>query len=390
MKVLQINTTYNIGSTGRIVAGIDNVLFNGGIDSYAAYGYGTLQDDHHQKIINQLDSYCHNICSRLTDGQGLYSSNKTKRFIDWIDALKPDVVHLHNLHGNYINYEILFNYLKKANCKIIWTLHDCWTFTGHCAYFDMVGCEKWKLECNNCPQQKKYPPSYFIDRSRENFNMKKKIFLSIKDKLTLVPVSNWLSGLIKDSFFSETKATVIHNGINLNYFRPYPSSDPDCYILGVAAPWDNRKGLTDFKRLREILKPSIGITLIGLSKQQLASLPSGIKGLERTNSVEELAKLYSGALAFVNTTYEDNYPTVNLESIACGTPVLTYKTGGSPESVNDCCGIVVGQGDIEGLNIAISEITNRKFDRSFLRSFAEENFNENDCFKSYLELYQQL
>lgn len=390
MRVIQINTTYDIGSTGRIVSGIDKGLINAGIESYVAYGYCNLQDYHHYKIINQLDSYCHNLRSRLMDGQGLFSTSKTKKLIEYINSINPEVIHLHNLHGNYLNYEILFKYLKKKDFKIVWTLHDCWPFTGHCAYFDMVGCDKWKTECYNCIQTKSYPPSIFIDNSKRNYRLKKQLFSSFGDRLTLVPVSEWLSGLIKDSFFKDTRVVTIRNGINLENFRKYEIQNSNLYILGVAAPWDKRKGLSDFMKLRNILDSSIEIVLVGLTTQQIKNLPSGIIGLERTNSVEELAKLYSGALAFVNTTYEDNYPTVNLESIACGTPVLTYKTGGSPESVNDRCGIVIAQGDIKGLNMAISEITNKKFDRSSLRSFAEENFNENDCFKSYLKLYQQL
>lgn len=210
MKVLQINTTYNIGSTGRIVAGIDRVLVDAGIESYSAYGYGNLQDDRHYKIINQLDSYSHNICSRLTDGQGLFSSSKTKKLISYIDSVNPDVVQLHNLHGNYLNYEILFNYLRVKDCKVVWTLHDCWAFTGHCAYFDMAGCNKWKTQCCSCPQKKAYPPSVFVDYSRRNYNKKKELFLSLGKRLVLVPVSNWLSGLLKESFFMCICGMAIH------------------------------------------------------------------------------------------------------------------------------------------------------------------------------------
>lgn len=390
MKVLQINTTYNFGSTGRIVAGIDRVLAGACIESYVAYGYGNLQDTHHYKIINQLDSYSHNICSRLTDGQGLFSSYKTKKLINYIDDINPDVVQLHNLHGNYLNYGILFNYLRIKDCKVVWTLHDCWAFTGHCAYFDMVGCNKWKIQCCNCPQKNAYPPSVFADCSRRNYNKKKELFLSLGKRLVLVPVSNWLSDLLKESFFAGTSIKVIHNGINLEKFKIYQKINVRPYILGVAAPWNKRKGLSDFIKLREILDPAIDIVLVGLSKQQIESLSNGIEGVEHTNSIEELAKLYSGAIAFVNTTYEDNYPTVNLEAIACGTPVITYKTGGCVESVNSDCGVVVEQGYVNDLIKAISLIRNRSFQfrSDDLRSFAESNFNEVDCFKSYLNLYK--
>lgn len=391
MKVLQINTTYNLGSTGRIVAGIDHVLLNAGVESYSAYGYGELQDAHHYKIINQVDSYKHNICSRLTDGQGLFSRAKTEKLINYIDGVNPDVVHLHNLHGNYLNYEILFDYLRIKGCRVIWTLHDCWSFTGHCAYFDMAGCDKWKSQCRNCPQVQSYPPSLFIDRSRNNYERKKRVFLSLGEKLVLVPVSNWLSGLLADSFLAKMNRTVIHNGINIDSFKVSKRVKDRSYVLGVAASWDKRKGLSDFIKLREVLDPAINIVLVGLSKKQISLLPKGIRGIERTNSTEELAMFYSEAIAFINTTYEDNYPTVNLESIACGTPVVTYETGGSVESVNGDCGLIVKQGDIYRLAEVINLICNKsiEFSSQNLRSFAERNFNEIDCFKSYLNLYSQ-
>lgn len=388
MKVLQINTTYNIGSTGRITAGIDKVLVQAGIDSYCAFGYGNKEDNHHYRIINKIDSYMHNFLSRLTDGQGLHSTHRTKQLINWVETIKPDIVHLHNLHGNYLNYEVFFEYLKIKSCKVIWTLHDCWSFTGHCAYFDMVGCGKWKNGCNSCPQSKCYPPS-LVDNSHKNYQLRKKLFTALGDRLTIVPVSNWLARLLGESYFSKTNVVTIHNGINLENFRRYEVEKKQPYILGVAAPWDKRKGLSDFVKLRDILDPTIGITLVGLTPSQISCLPKGIIGVERTNNVAELAKLYCGAIALVNTTYEDNYPTVNLESIACGTPVITYNTGGSPESVTDGCGMIVPQGDILSLKEAISDISKSKCNPAALIDFASANFNENDCFKSYLHLYNR-
>lgn len=390
MRVFQINTTYDIGSTGRIVAGIDRVLINADIDSYSAFGYGNIQDDHHYKIINKYDSYCHNVLSRISDGQGLYSCYKTQKLLEYIDKVDPDIVHLHNLHGNYLNYKILFLYLKNKECKIVWTLHDCWSFTGHCAYFDMVGCKKWKSACVNCPQIKSYPPAIF-DRSERNYRLKKELFTSLRDRLIMVPVSDWLHGLLEESFFNNINIQTIHNGINLENFKPYLISSEQKYILGVAASWDKRKGFYDFLKLRTLLDWDIKIILVGLSKKQISILPEGIIGLECTNSIQELTKLYSGAIAFVNTTYEDNYPTVNLEAIACGTPVITYRTGGSPESVNYTCGIVVNQGDIEGLEKAIRQVSDRcQYSHQKILEHARKYFNELNCFKSYLDLYKML
>lgn len=389
MKVLQINTTYGLGSTGRIVSGIDNLLQSEGIESYIGYGYGSLVDEQHYKIINKFDSYSHNALSRLFDGQGLMSKMKTKKFVEWVDQISPDVIHLHNLHGNFFNYEILFDYLKKSNCRVVWTLHDCWTFTGHCAYFDMAGCEKWKTLCDHCPQTKGYPPS-FVDCSKRNYNLKKRLFTALGNRLTMIPVSNWLEDLLKESYFCNTRVQTIHNGINLSNFVPSPKGKGNNYVLGVAAVWDERKGMKDFIKLRGLLDEKVDIILVGLTKKQIQALPEGIKGISRTNSVAELAQLYSDALVTVNPTYEDNYPTVNLESIACGTPVITYRTGGSPESVEESCGVVVEKGDIEATRKSIYEIVSGslKYESKKLRLFAENNFDEKDCFRSYIDLYK--
>lgn len=392
MKVLQINTTYNIGSTGRIMAGIDKVLTNAGIDSYCAFGYGNQIDDHHFRILTSLESKLHNLQSRITDSQGLHSTYRTNRLINYIDQVSPDVVHLHNIHGNYLDYKCLFKYLQNCRCKIVWTLHDCWTFTGHCAYFDMAGCEKWKTQCDDCPQTKCYPPS-FVDCSKRNFNLKKHLFTALGNRLVLIPVSNWLEALLKESFFCNTRIQTIHNGINLSNFTPCSTNKGKKYVLGVAAVWDERKGMKDFIKLRERLDKSVDIILVGLTKKQIQSLPDNIKGIPRTNSVTELAELYGDAIVTVNPTYEDNYPTVNLESIACGTPVITYRTGGSSESVDERCGFIVDKGDVHGIATVIERIIKQEghlYDCNSLRQYAISHFDEAACFLNYVELYQKL
>ncbi|MCM1218760.1 MAG: glycosyltransferase [Lachnospiraceae bacterium] len=389
MKILQINTTYNIGSTGRIVAGIENSISNSGGIAYTAFGYGDKIDDFHYKIINKFDSYSHNIFSRLYDKQGLFSSKKTWSLIQFIEKTSPDLVHLHNLHGNYLNYNILFDYLAVSDTKVIWTLHDCWSFTGHCAYFDLAKCNKWKTECVNCPQISAYPPA-IRDGSQSNFIKKSKLFRRLGQNLILVPVSYWLADLIKDSFLRDLPVKVIHNGINTQSFKPQQSCDNHKpYIIGVASPWDKRKGLNDFIQLRKILSLDIDIKLVGLSSRQIASLPEGITGIHCTNSLVELAHLYSDALAFVNTTYEDNYPTVNMEAIACGVPVITYKTGGSPESVHKDCGFVINLGDLDAIRDIAEKLCNGNivFSADSLHQYASEHFDEKRCFQSYVELY---
>lgn len=392
MRVLQVNTTYNIGSTGRIVAGLERVITSSGHEAFAAFGYGNIEDEYHYKIINQFDSYCHNISSRLTDSQGMHSVRKTEAFVRYIENISPDIIHLHNLHGNYLDYRTLFNYLRNSDCRIVWTFHDCWPFTGHCAYFDMANCRKWMDGCNECPQRGAYPPS-LIDRSERNYSLKLSHFKGFGKRMMLVGVSEWLSALLHKSFLKEYSIHTIHNGISLDNFRRKSIGfNPKPYVLGVAFPWDVRKGLKDFIRLRELLDKNIDIILVGLTPGQIKALPAGIIGLTKTESVEELAELYSGASVLVNTTYEDNYPTVNLESIACGTPVITYNTGGSPESVRDGAGLVVEKGDVKAVAEEVAAILSGRhnYPSENLMYYASENFDEDRCFKKYLALYNSL
>ena len=359
MKVLQINVTANSGSTGKIAEQIGRLVMAEGWQSMIAYGrYANPSESNLIRIGTKFDLIEHGIESRLFDNHGLASRRATNAFIKQIEEIKPDIIHLHNIHGYYLNYQLLFEYLSKLNTPIVWTLHDCWSFTGHCAYFDFAKCEKWRSACcPPCPCKKKYPTTLIADRSKENWETKKQRFTSIKN-LTLVPVSKWLGDLTRQSFLNQYHIRVIHNGIDLNNFQP--TEDVKAIkakygitgkytILGVANIWEERKGFADFIRLRKVLPQEYNIVLVGVSKKQTSLLPTGIIGIERTQDQKELAQLYSALIYYVNPTYEDNYPTTNLESMACGTPVVTYRTGGSPESINKDTGIVVKQGDINGL-----------------------------------------
>ena len=268
---------------------------------------------------------------RFTQILGIYS------YLKKVEDYNPDVIHLHNIHGYYINIEILFDYLKRANKKVVWTLHDCWAFTGHCAYFDYVGCNKWQDGCKECPQKNEYPNSLLIDSSEWNFNKKKDIFTGVPD-LTIVTPSKWLAGLVKQSFLSEYKVEVINNGIDLNIFKPTKSDFRERYglenkfiILGVANVWDRRKGLQYLIDLAEKIDDNYKVIIVGVSEKQKKSLPKNIIGITRTNDVRELVEIYSVADVFVNPTLEDNFPTTNLEALACGTYVITFNSGGSGE-----------------------------------------------------------
>lgn len=397
MKILQINSSCGQGSTGRICTGIADMLKSYGHDAYIAYGHGFSDYPNSLNISGgKRDYLTHNILSRLTDSECLHSTIATKRLLNWIESIKPDIVHLHNLHGHYLNIEILFEYLHLSKIDVVMTLHDCWTFTGHCAHFDQYGCEKWKTECCNCQFLKAYPNSWFVDRSRRNFNMKKKLISQLGNRLTIVPVSYWLEGLVRQSFMKDLKIKTIHNGIDLTQFHPiHNDSLYDKYgvrgkkiILGVALPWSGYKGLPDFHKLRSMLSDEYAIIMVGLSEQQIAELPKGIAGITRTDSIRELAEIYTMADVLVNTTYCDNYPTVNLEAIACGTPVITYRTGGSPEAIDSETGMVVEQGDIDGIVKSVEAICNSQILASdCCLKRAKELFDKVKCFSNYLTIY---
>jgi glycosyltransferase involved in cell wall biosynthesis len=340
----------------------------------------------------------HGLKSRLLDQQGFGSVHATKALIKQIEEIQPDLIHLHNIHGYYINIEVLFDFLGQADIPVVWTFHDCWPFTGHCSYFDRFACEKWKTECHHCPNLKGYPQSWFVDNSRSNYRAKKALFNSVKDMVIVTP-SRWLANHVSQSFLNNYPLKVIHNGIDLSMFKPVGVDEirlkykigGDKMILGVASTWDQRKGLVDFILLRRKLDRSIGIVLVGLNKQQINGLPAGITGLGRTESVTELAALYSAADVFVNPTYIDNFPTTNLEALACGTPVITYNTGGSPEAVDQTTGRVIEKGDVDGLADAVNQLLEMSDGLSeFCRARAERLYDKDDRLYDYVELYERL
>lgn len=396
MRILQINTTLNWGSTGRIAEEIGLLVNKNGDSSYIAFGRNyTTSQSHPIRIGNKFDFYFHALQTRLFDNHGLSSIKATRKLIREIQDIKPDIIHLHNVHGYYLNYKILFNYLSSTNIPVVWTLHDCWAFTGHCAYYSLADCNRWQKICYNCPQKKSYPASICIDRSRKNFIEKKKVFTSLPN-LTLVPVSNWLADEIRKSFFKDYPINVIHNGINLDVFKPIQSPrkeyEKQFIILGVASIWDKRKGLDDFIGLRKMISLDCIIILIGLTNKQVKKLPRGIVGIQRTNSINELVEYYSMANVFFNPTWEDNFPTTNLEAMACGTPVITYKTGGSIEAVDSKTGYVVEQGDLEEVKRIINrmKVEGKQKYIDECRQRAINNYNKDERYEEYIQLYKKI
>ena len=402
MLVLQINTIVNTGSTGKIAERIGLVLLANGQQSVIAYGRESQPSASKTiQIGNKLDYQLHGLKTRLLDKHAFGSKQATQILITQIENLNPDIIHLHNLHGYYIHIGVLFNFLKKANKPVVWTLHDCWAFTGHCSFFERVKCEKWKTQCHHCPLCKYYPNSWYIDNSFNNYNLKKGLFNNL-DNMMLVTPSHWLKDLLKDSFLKTYPSKVIHNGIDLQKFIPSNNATKlfrekigagnRNIILGVASIWDRRKGLNDFLQLASILKETEVIVLVGLNAEVIKSLPVNIIGIARTESADELVALYNSAVVFMNPTWVDNFPTTNIEALACGTPVITYRTGGSIEAINENTGIVVEQGDIEGLKAAVDTIkfVGKQQYAMACRQRAESRFNERERFNDYYRLYESM
>ncbi len=361
MKILMINVVCGIRSTGRICTDLASALEAQGHEVKIAYGREKVPVQFQKyavRIGSNLDIKLHGLKARLFDGCGFGSKKATERLVEWIRKYDPDVIHLHNIHGYYVNIEVLFNYLRTCEKKIIWTLHDCWPFTGHSAYCDAVNCERWINGCYDCPNKKDYPAS-FCDCSKKNWIRKKGLMNQIPN-MTMITPSNWLAGLVRKSFLAQYPVKVIHNGIDStqffpmeNDFRKVKGIDDKFMILGVATVWDEMKGYSDYLKLADILGTQFKVVMLGLTKDQIKKLPENILGLERTNSIKELAYLYSAADLFINLSYCENYPTVNIEAMACGTPVLTYDTGGSPESIKKYKGIVIERGDVAAVVQAV-------------------------------------
>ena len=338
-RILFINSVCN-GSTGSICKNLYKAAVEEGHECCIAYGRGEAPKGFKTiKIGNKLDIYLHVLKARLFDASGFGSKQATKEFIKKIDEFKPDIIHLHNIHGYYVNIEILFKYLRAhPEIKKIWTLHDCWAFTGHCAYYTHAKCNKWQRCCNsNCPNKNEYPKAIF-SKVEKNFNRKKEIFNNVENMILVTP-SEWLKNEVEKSYLKSYQIEVINNGVDTKIFKYTKSNIKEKYsiknkkvILGVASVWDKRKGLDIFIKLSKRLDSNYQIVLIGLNKKQQKKVSDNIIGITRTENVQELVKWYSAAEVLFNPTLEDNYPTVNLEAIACGTPVITFDTGGSPES----------------------------------------------------------
>lgn len=396
--LLQINILANKGSHGKIAESIGMLAMEHGWRSVIAFGRGANPSANKLiRIGNDMDIREHVLESRLFDNHGLASRKATRRFIKQIEELKPDIIHLHVIHGYYLNYKILFEYLNSIDTPVVWTFHDTWAYTGHCGHYGSINCEKWKTQCEACPLMWKDYPKSIIDRSTANFELKKKLFTSNKN-LHIVTVSKWLKNEVEQSFFRGKDIRVINNGVDLSVFHPVGQVKENgaggvFHILGVASQWGPLKGFKDFIELRKLLpNEKYKITMVGLNEKQLEQLPEGIEGIKRTDSVYQLAELYSNANVFCNLTYADTFPTTNIEALACGTPVITYRTGGSPEILDNETGFVFEKGDVASVARQIVQLSQLEVNvRSLVSekcvSRASQYYDANNCFLKYISLY---
>lgn len=387
MKVVQLNSVCGIGSTGGITVQISDMLSKNSIENYILYTCRNYTHPLGTKYSTTLYRRFNAVLAKVFGNYGFNSYLSTFKLIRLLKKIEPDIVHLHNIHSHDFNLSIVFKYLKKTGVRVIWTFHDCWAFTGYCMHFDSIGCNKWQTQCKNCPQRKQY--SWFFDRSAWLYSKKKELFTSLKD-VTIVSPSKWLAELTEHSFLNKYPIKVIYNGIDLDVFKPVESDFREKHgltdkkiVLGIP------KGkLGGFIELSKILDDDYKLVLVGLKDKDFETLPDNVIGLGYQPH-SELAKIFTASDVYVNTTLEDTFPTVNLEALACGTPVVTFNTGGSPEAIDENTGIAVKKGDINAVYEAVKEICNGPDRSEACIERANRLYNKHDRFKEYIDLYNR-
>lgn len=405
MRIVQINGGAK-GSTGKIMMGIAEVARQQGHEVMCASPITTTNRDAGKDCgyyrIGTFNSRRINVAlARITGFNGCFAWIETYKLLKKINEFKPDIIHLHNLHDSYINLPMLFSYIKEHRVPVVWTLHDCWSFTGQCPYFTMVKCSKWKTGCNSCPQYKEYPSSLY-DNTKKMWKLKKKWFTGIENMAIVTP-SQWLANLVKESYLKEYPVKVINNGIDLLVFKPTPydglnnilnctKTDNRYVILGVAFDWGRRKGLDVFIKLSQSLPTDLyRIVLIGTNDYIDSQLPKDIVSIHRTQDQHQLAEIYTMSDVFVIPTREENYPTVNLEALSCGTPVITFNTGGSSEMLDEETGIIVDVDDVEAIKRAIEDVCEKKkcSNRDYIVKYSKK-FDMRNKFTEYIKLYSDI
>ncbi len=398
MKILQINTVYGTGSTGKIARDIHDLCAEHGISCLSGYrckepDTAILADS--ISISSRLDSRIHGRLARYTMLKGCFSRRKTARFLKKVDQYAPDLIHIHNLHGSYVNIGMLTDYIKKKNIPVVFTLHDCWAFTGICSHFAMAGCESWKTGCGKCPQKGKYAACP-VDLSNKMWENKKKWFSNIPNMVVITP-SAWLREQVEESFLRNYPVRVIPNGINLDVFKPTASNFKEKYhlidkkiVLFVAFEWGYSKGLDVIVELAKRLTPDYKLVMVGSNDELDTILPPSVLTIHKTNDQRELAQLYTAADVLVNPTREEVLGLTNIEALACGTPVVTFRTGGSPECLDDTCGMVVEKDDVDALEASILRICWEKPYSEASCIARAKHFDKNQRLMEYMELYKNM
>lgn len=401
MRVMQINAFYGYGSTGRIVEDIQKISEENGIEAYVAYSYTAYDESklsNCYKMGNYVSKKLHALLSRINGRQGYFSVCSTKKLLKHMDKIKPDIVHLHNLHANFVNLNMLLDYLEKNNISTVVTLHDCWLYTGGCYHYTLDGCYKWQDKCGNCPKKRTDLKSHFIDKTEKNLQDRKRYFGKIKD-LSIVGVSSWISEEAKKSVLNDKKHLVIYNGVDTEFFKDTPSDfkkehgiEDKFVILGLGSKWLDPVNKEAFDYIVKNLPSDCAFVLFGCTKEQIEALPQGVVGLGYIKNKDTVRKLYSMADVFVNSTREDTYPTVNMESQACGTPVVTYENTGTGETVDNMCSFLVETEDYKALFEKVMEIkkNGKKAYSDKCREFAEKSFDKEINYQKYMELYKEI
>ena len=403
-RLLQINSCLD-RSTGRIAQQIGEKAIEAGFESVIAYPVRAGYCDCQSRTIligSRFDSLFHAVLTRLFDRHGLGSKRATRKLIERIEAFHPDIVHLHNIHGYYINYSILFEFLEKKDIPVIWTFHDCWAFTGHCVHFTDVDCFKWENgTCSNCPKKCRYPASMLFDRSKKNYRDKNRAFSSLRN-LTIVPVSYWLGDMVKRSFMKGYPVRVIQNGIDTTTFNPRTDVvnrirtqygwENKFVILGVATGWSEDVGLSTFYRLRKQLDDNYAIVMVGVTDALKRALPEGITGISRTNNQKQLAEIYSSVDVLFNGSYQETFGLVTAEAMACGTPAIVYNSTACNEIVDNDRGRIIPVGDFDSLLNAIESLRKLSIAEKEKMSnacvqYVKAHLDKNTKYQEYINLY---
>ena len=397
--LLFINVSLNCGSTGKIVEGIGSLAKSQGWDVYVAHGARYVKESSLKsfQISNKAGEILHFIKSSINDAQGRGSRCSTKKFLKFIDEIKPDVVHIHNIHGCFLNYPLLFQYLREKNIPVVWTLHDCWAMTGHCVHFMRTNCNQWKTQCVKCPQKHDFPSSYLLDRCKNNYTLKKQLFTAL-EKMRITTVSTWLKGIVEQSYLRKFPVGVVPNGVDTSKFvytegdfrKRYKVGEKKL-VLAVASGFEERKGIYDFVKLCNMLPKDYQLLLVGTNDNDKKVLPDNVIAVTRANGTADLAAFYSEADVLLSLSYEETFGLTIIEAMSCGTPAIVYDNTAQPELITPETGLVVANGDVEGVKKAIEEVcaNGKAYYSKACREHALE-YDERKIYQKYLDLYVQI